>query len=181
MKKTKSKKKLTSFQIVNEFLSQVGGEGAIQLVTLYEKGLSPIKDEEAANKMKVKVTDVRAILNRLHYRGVANYQKKRNKKTGWYSYTWTIDKKRILELLVEKQKEEIEKMEQRKEHEETYSFFSCKKNCHELPFEIAAEYQFRCPDCGSELNCIDGKKRTQEAAEKIEQMKKEIWELQKII
>jgi transcription initiation factor TFIIE subunit alpha len=181
MTKKKPAKKLTAFQTVNEFLARVGGEGATELVSLYEKGFAPIKDEEMAEKMKVKVTDVRTILNRLHYRGVANYQKKRNKKTGWYSYTWTIDQKRILELLIEKQKEEIEKMEQKKEHEETYSFFACKKSCHEFPFEIAAEYQFRCPDCGSELNSIDGRKRSRGLTEQVGQMKKEIEEFSKLI
>ena len=177
----KQNKKIVSFATVKVFLEQMGGENAPQLVEIYEKTKTPIKDEEIAEKMNLKVTDVRTILNRLHYRGIANYQKKRNKKTGWYSYTWTIDRKRLLELIIEKQKEEIEKLEEKKQNEEIYSYFSCKKNCHEFPFEIAAEYQFRCPECGRELDCIDNKKRSRRLGIKIEQMKKEIEEFNRLL
>lgn len=174
-------KRLMSFSVIKAFLEQMGGDSAPQLVEIYEKNNNPIKDEEMAEKMNLKVTDIRTILNRLHYRGIANYQKKRNKKTGWYSYTWTIDRKRILELIIEKQKEEIEKLEQKKQNEEIYSYFSCKKGCHEFPFEIAAEYQFRCPECGRELDCIDNKKRNKKLSTQIEQMKKEIEEFNKLL
>jgi len=175
-----NKTKLTKYPVINEFLEQVGGEKAAELVKFYEKKENPIKDEEAAVKMKVKVTDVRTILNRLNYRGIANYQKTRNKKTGWYSYTWTIDKKRVLDLIMKKQKEEIEKTEQTSETEEMSSFFACKKGCHEAPFEVAAEYQFRCPDCGSELELMDSKKRIKQAKKRLEVMKKEVEEFKKL-
>ena len=174
------KTKLTNYPIINEFLEQVGGEKASELVKFYEKKGKPIKDEDAAGKMKVKVTDVRTILNRLNYRGIANYQKTRNKKTGWYSYTWTIDKKRVLALIMEKQREEIEKTEQTSETEDMSSFFSCKKGCHEAPCEVAAEYQFRCPDCGSELKFMDSKKRIKQAKERLEVMRKEVEEFKKL-
>ncbi len=175
------RKKLYCYSTVKSFLEGLAGKKAPQLLQIYEKTNSPIKDEEMANKMKLKVTDIRTMLNRLHYRGITNYQKKRNKKTGWYSYTWHIDRKRILELIIEKQMEEIEKLEQKKETEESYSFFSCKNNCHEFPFEIAAEYQFKCPQCGKELQYIDNKKRTREAQKKIKIMKKEVEEFKQIL
>ena len=175
------KKRISGYAVVKSFLDQLAGCEAPRLVEIYERDFGMIRDEEMAKKMGLKVTDVRTILNRLHYRGVANYNKKRNKKTGWYSYTWGIDRKRILELIIEKQREEIEKFEQKKEVEETYSFFSCKKFCHEFPFEIAAEYQFKCPECGRELDCIDSKKRNKHATIKIERMKKEGEEFNKIL
>ena len=174
------KTKLTNYQVINEFLKQTGGEKASELVEFYEKKGKPIKDEDAADKMNVKVTDVRTILNRLNYRGIANYQKTRNKQTGWYSYTWTIDKKRVLDLIIEKQKEEIKKTEQASETDAVSSFFSCKKGCHEAPFEVAAEYQFRCPDCGSGLNLLDNKKRIKQAIERLVVMKKEMEEFKKL-
>jgi len=175
------KKKISGYGVVKDFLGHMGGAHAPRLVEIYERNCGLIRDEEMAKKMGLKVTDVRTILNRLHYRGIANYNKKRNKKTGWYSYTWNIDRKRILELIVEKQLEEIESLEQRKESGEVYSFFSCKKLCHEFPFEIAAEYQFKCPECGRELDCIDNKKRNRQASTKIGTMKKEMEEFNKIL
>ena len=55
------KTKLTNYPIINEFLEQVGGEKASELVKFYEKKGKPIKDEDAAGKMKVKVTDVEQV------------------------------------------------------------------------------------------------------------------------
>ena len=99
-----TKKKLGNYPVVKSFLTGVAGEHAPKLIQIYEKDNSSIRDEEMAAKLGLKVTDVRTILNRLHYRGMANYQKKRNKKTGWYSYTWDIDTKRILTQLMETQR-----------------------------------------------------------------------------
>ena len=163
------------------FLRNVGGEAAIGVTTICEKKKKHVTDEELAKKMKLKVTEIRTVLNRLHYRGIACYKKTKNKKNGWYNYTWEIKTKRIVELILEEQKENIEKLETKQDFGKNYSFFSCKNTCDIAPFEIAAEYQFKCPECGETMNSFDYSKRLENINSQIDSMKKEVEKLEKMV
>lgn len=153
------KKDILLHDMAKSFISRVGGNDALSLIKACESKNRKVTDEEVAKKTKLKITEVRAILNRLHYRGIACYDKKKNNQTGWYSYTWEIKTKRIAELIIEEQSEEIKKLEKKLEFEKDYVFFACKTVCESVPFEVAAEYQFRCPKCGNQMDVINNKKR----------------------
>ncbi len=109
-------KNILKIPSVQEFIEKKAGKNAVELIKICHKKKA-IKDEEVANALKLKVTDVRTTLNRLHYRGIANYHKTKNKKTGWYSYTWSINTPKVVELVISEQKEEIEKLEKLLEEE----------------------------------------------------------------
>lgn len=175
------KSNISKFPIVQEFLRTVGGEFAVGLVKICERKGSRVTDEEVAKKMRLKVTEVRTVLNRLHYRGIACYQKTKNKKTGWYSYTWSIKTSRVIELLLEEQKESIEKLEQTQGFEKTYTYFGCKNRCVSVPFEVAAEYQFKCPECSQTMEAVNTEKRLKNINRQIGMVKKEMEEMQKIL
>ena len=123
-------KSITNLNLVKSFLDTVGGEDAIKLVKICERKRKDFTDEDVSKQMKMKVTEIRAILNRLHYRGIACYQKSRNQKTGWYNYTWSIKKCRIAELINEQQKENLTKLEEKRDLEADYNLFDC-NNCSE--------------------------------------------------
>ena len=170
---------LTKYVLVRGFLNSVGGEHAAGLVKLCcsKKWVS---DEYLAKKLKLRVTEIRAILNRLHYRGIVEYNKDKNMKTGWYSYTWEVKPKRIIELITEQEEEELEKLNHKVEFEKNYDFFSCAKSCENLTFEVAAEYQFKCPECGQAMARTDNKKRLKVMQGKIGLVKRELLAMQKI-
>ncbi len=178
---TSHAKNVWDYPIVQEFLKSAGGEYATELVKICSTKKKLVTDEEISKKLPLKVTEIRTILNRLHYRGIACYQKTKNQKTGWYSYTWEIKNPRIIEIILEKQSEEITKLEKSIEFEGTHTFFSSGKGRAEYPFEIAAEYNFKCPDTGKPLEAVDNKKRLKELTGKAEEYKKEFEELKKLI
>ena len=165
-------KKLLDFGVAREFLKNIGGDEAITVVALCEKKGRGVKDEELAEKMKLRVTEIRTALNRLHYRGIAYYNKTKNKRTGWYSYTWQIKPKRVVELLLEEQGEKMQRLETKRDFEQDYAFFSCKSQCNAIPFEIAAEYNFKCPECGRTMGPVDNKKRLDGITRDISELKK---------
>lgn len=162
-------------------LEAMGGEAAVKITKIYEKKGKKITDEEVAKKIKMKVTEVRTILNRMHYRGVSCYHRAKNSKTGWYSYSWEIKTRRILELLLEQHNERIEKLEKKKSFEENYALFSCKKNCDYIPFEIATEYLFKCPECGSLMEAVDNEKRMKGLDSQLVLLQKEREKIQKTL
>ena len=157
-----AKKDILSYSIAKDFITSTGGNEAIELIKACKSKNGRISDEEISEKTGLKITEVRTILNRLHYRGIACYDKKKNSKTGWFSYTWEIKEKRIAELIIEEQSEEIKKLEKKLEFEKDYAFFACRQMCENVPFEIAAEYQFKCPSCGKQMELVNNKKRVKD-------------------
>jgi len=167
-------KSIIDLGLVRDLLDTIGGEDAINLVKICEKKKKMATDEEISKKMKKKVTEVRAILNKLHFRGIAYYQKTRNQKTGWYNYTWEIKKDRIAEIISEQQEENLEKLTQKMNLEADYSFFDCEKCNHREVFEIAAEYNFLCPTCGGSMTSANDPNRQKEIKVKIKKIEKEL-------
>ena len=173
---------ILSYQLTKEFLTNVGGGDAVEVVRICLEKNGKCLDEDIEARLKhLKITEIRSILNRLHYRGIACYNKTKNKNSGWYTYTWEIKEKRIVELILEQQAEQLQKLEQKARFDSGHEFFTCKKGCEETPFEIAAQIEFRCPECGEMMNPVDGKKRSKDVQTHITTLKTELGELQKIL
>ena len=167
-------KSLTELTLVKDFLETLGGEDVIELVKICERKRKAFTDEEVSKKMDKKVTEVRALLNKLHFRGIACYQKTRNQKTGWYNYTWEINKNRLAGLIIEQQKEQLEKLNNKKSIEEDYNSFDCGECNGRMPFEVAAEYNFICPDCGGIMDSATSPKMQKQIEKKIKVIEEEI-------
>ncbi len=175
------RKKIVEYTLVQDFLKSVAGDYALELVDLCSRKRKSVTDEDIGKKIPLKITEIRTILNRLHYRGIACYQKTKNTKTGWYSYTWEIKNNRIAELILEKQADELGKLEKEIEFQGSHDFFSTGKDMPEYPFEIAAEYGFKCPETGKNLEAVDNKKRIKLLKKKIDTIKSEIAGLENLI
>ena len=175
-----AKKNLTSLKIVRDYLHKLGGDDAIKLVDIVLKKKCAT-DEEINKKLShLRITEVRALLNRLHFYGITYYSKKKDMRSGWYSYTWRIRSNRIAELILAECNEKINKLKAKLELEADRGLFVCKNKCDMVPFEIAAEYRFRCPVCGEAMNVIDSKKRGQEINKELKRIEKEVNILKKL-
>lgn len=173
--------KILGLNITKDFLTTVAGQNAPELVKVCLEKKKDITDEEISKKVPLKITEIRTILNQLHYRGIACYNKAKTKRSGWYNYTWSIRTRRIAELLLEQKIEEIEKIERKQEFEKNYEQFRCEGKCTQFAFEVAAEYKFKCPECGKQMELIDTRKMIKENTQKAENIKKEIDVLKKIV
>lgn len=158
-------------RFVIEFLKRVGGEKAPKVVQLTLKSGNAVTDEQIASKMGVKVTVVRAVFNRLHYWGLADYDKTRDEKTGWYTYTWHILPEKIFVALESQINEEISELREKLEEVTRFMLFECPGGHVRIPFEVAAEYEFRCPECRNELQPIDSERERRRIKEEIQRRK----------
>ncbi len=145
---------LLKIPIVNNFLIEIGGEICPKVISLCN---GAVTDEEIFNNFDddTKLTKIRSILNKLHYKGIATYERTRDKNSGWYTYTWDLKTNRIVELITQIHNESIEGYETRLENEQNYVYFQCPNNCERMPFEIASEYNFKCPECSSDMQAAD--------------------------
>ncbi len=158
--------------LVTEFLNKQAGDSAYKVVKILKSGMT---DEKISKKLKIDVNATRAVLNKLHYLGIIDYDKEKEKNSNWYTFTWFLRKERIAELITEKYKEERQELEKKLAFEQSYTFFKCNSNgggCKKLPFELACEYNFKCPDCGHSMEAFENTEETKTLKKKIGQIGK---------
>ena len=141
------------------WLIELGGENTLSII----KSLPEVPNDEAiAKKLKIRISDVRSSLNKLHNSGLVAYLRDKNNETGWYSYAWVLNEDRISKWVVEREQEQQSMVSQ-----QGIDMYFCKE-CgldSALKFEIAIDHSFKCPCCSAALELRD--------QIKLEQIKKE--------
>lgn len=160
-----------SNQLVREFLTQIAGEEALTVADLLD---CPMTDEALAAKCKAKVTMVRAVLNKLNNYGIAEYGRDVDKDSGWYSYTWQIHLDKVLKIMRDRRGEELKQLDEKISYERAYVFYQCSNGCEKMPFEIAAEYNFRCPGCRKPMGRLENEERIGEIEGLKQKLKSEL-------
>ncbi len=152
----KLKKDLLADKATILFLEQIAGPLATDVVKLFKNNaLSP---EVISKKLKEKITNVRSTLNSLHYRGIACYKKQRNDKN-MYEFMWEIKYKKIIEIILLQEMKKYKKLDITINEKEHRDYFYCPKKCGEMPFEVAAAYNFKCPNCNLNLEMVNIKNK----------------------
>jgi transcription initiation factor TFIIE subunit alpha len=136
---------------VRQNLIGIGGENALAIVRNFYGNHS---DEELAKKLKIKISDVRATLNKLHNEGLVNYIREKDSETGWYSYSWSLNHDRM-EKWAHNQSSRMSAFSA--DGVDYYFCPSCGTSSI-TNFESAAVADFRCDRCNRLLEFIDEKK-----------------------
>jgi len=158
--------KLTNRQ-VKKFLEEIIGKNAMLVLKSCEKGLT---DEGIQKETELKIPIIRSLLNQLHYSGLVRYDREKDQYTNWYTYTWFAQKDKIAEIIRNGWQDKLKELEKKYVYESSYVFFVCSNGCERMPFELAAEYDFRCPECGSQLESDKGKKHVKEVLNEIKEL-----------
>lgn len=136
---------------IRQVLIEVGGENALAIVRNFYGNHS---DEELAKKLKIKISDVRATLNKLHNEGLVNYIRQKDNETGWYSYSWSLNHGRM-EKWANDQANKIPGMDD--SEGENYYCPACGASTI-TGFEDAVVGDFRCAHCNRMLEFLDSAK-----------------------
>jgi len=128
-------------------IKNVGRKAIDVLSTLNE----PLSDEELANKLDIKINEVRRILNTLNTYGITKYDTFKD-KNGWLTFKWYINTDNMDK--VKRNISESNKLAKYKLPDDCNDFFIC-DTCFEkdkviFPFDTAVEMKFKC-DCGGNL------------------------------
>ena len=153
-------------RLLEELITELIGEDSLKLVKLVRNKLN-ISEFLIADKLKISINQVRNILYRLQNYSLVTFNRKKDKKKGWYIYYWTFDTKRARELLLELKKNKLERLKKRLERELQNSFFVCPNSCIRMDEDTGMGYEFKCQECGEILVKEDNSKI-------IEHIKKEI-------
>ncbi|MFA5381698.1 MAG: hypothetical protein WC356_00910 [Candidatus Micrarchaeia archaeon] len=145
------RRQLLKDPVIRQNLIDLAGEHALALVQEFTYEMS---DDDLSRKIKVKVSEIRSTLNKLHNKGIVTYCRSKDSETGWYSYVWTFHQNKIAELLEQKMNEEKQTQES---NQELYFCSHCSLD-EEIPFEDAVDLKFRCPVCSTPLSYKEKRK-----------------------
>lgn len=160
-----------SNKIIENIVKEVAGEDTIPLVR-YLKNKKNISEFKIAEAIKREINETRNMLYRLYNANLVSFNRKKDKKKGWYIYYWTFTSKRAKYLFFDLKRKRIEKLKERLTREKENIFFICKNKCIRLSFEQAVDFSYKCPECGLLLE-------NESNAQTIEGLEKEIKELEK--
>ncbi|MFX1311231.1 MAG: transcription factor [Promethearchaeota archaeon] len=161
---------------LKSFLYIIGGDIAIYVgEELLNSESEDITDEDITENIKeringteidfepddnetLKLNTVRKTLYKLYSEKLAQFRRIRDKSTGWFIYYWWHEFDLLEEILLEKKKLINSKLRDRLRFEQNNYFFVC-RNCQntniKYNFDDAFELNFRCPDCGNQLEAQD--------------------------
>ena len=155
---------------VNKLLQEIVGKDGVLVLKACDLKRG-ITDEGIAKKTGLKLSTIRSQLNQLHYRGLIRYHREKNQETNWYTYTWFTNADKVNEVIAGEWGNYMAKLENQLDYESNYIFYNCGNGCDKLPFELASEYDFKCPECGNELKNINNKAKVKELVKEIKEVK----------
>ncbi len=130
--------------ILRQTLIDLAGEHTLALIQEFTYDMS---DEDLSRKLKVKVSEIRSTLNKLHNRGLVTYSRSKDAETGWYSYIWKFQENKMNALL----EEVINITDDETEQTEHYFCSQCSSE-EKIPFDEAMDLKFKCPICSMPLS-----------------------------
>lgn len=170
-------------KLLNEIVSDIVGKSGSEILKLL-MGKKDVNEFLIAKKLKLTINQVRNILYKLSNYSLVSFTRKKDRKKGWYTYFWTLDNGRALELLDKKMKKEILMLEQQLKSREIKRFYICGVCKTETSEETALLHSFTCPECGQVYELANNKKVINElnnSIARLERQRKEVLsELDKI-
>ena len=158
--------------VFKEILIRIAGEHGYEVASALVG--NEMTDEELAKRTGIRVNLVRKILYDLYDNRVVGYRRIRDENSGWYIYYWRIEPERALEFFDNNKRLLLQKLQERLEQERNPMFFICASGCSKLPFDLAAENDFKCPKCEGELKPFDNSDIVTALERQIESLKEHL-------
>jgi len=151
--KKETRRKPPEDPVLKEILTRIAGEHGHEVAKALVR--KEITDDEVAKRTNMRVNLVRKILYNLYENRVVSYRRVRDEHSGWYVYYWRIEPERAREYFDNNKRLLLQKLEERLKTERNTIFFGCGNGDPKVPFELAAENDFKCPRCGGKLEPHD--------------------------
>jgi transcription initiation factor TFIIE subunit alpha len=137
------------FEILSETLSK-------DHITIIERLSKPKQDEELAEELNLKATIIRTLLNDLHAKSLVEYDRTKNKRTGWYTYIWKVREDKLKEYVQSYLENKLDQLSSGIDQETGMVIFNC--SCSRVPFDVAFENNFFCSKCNKKFEEFNNKK-----------------------
>ena len=127
-----------------------------------------------AKKMNLTINQTRNILYKLSDYGLVSSTRKKDKKKGWYTYSWRIEIIKSLEFLKKEYLKKIAVLNDLVRSRETKQFYTCERCKIEISEENALLHNFTCNECGDLFVVKDAEKFLKELRRNLTKLQNEI-------
>lgn len=158
------KKTPAAHKCIYDFVSNMSGKSGVRVLSCIGDGTT---DEAIEKRTKLKMSEIRNILNQLHNHGIVEYTREKNLANGWFTYTWKVNMDRAMRNFLATKKHEYKQLRDLMSAEEGAMFYKCRKGCGRLDFDRAMELKFKCPTCKSKMNYANNRVELKRLDEKI--------------
>ena len=159
-------------KLLIEVVEKVIGKQAKEAVNLLI-GKRDVNEFLLAKKMNLTINQVRNILYKLANYGLVTFTRKKDKRKGWYTYFWTLNTKKSLELLDKTLLKEIDEIQNKLKSRENKSFYICKNCGIEVGDETALIQNFACQECGQNYELNQDDQMIKDLNKDVERLKKQ--------
>ncbi len=156
-------------KLLNDVISDVAGKQGSDILQLLI-GKKDVNEFIIAKKLKLTINQVRNILYKLSNFSLVTFTRKKDRRKGWYTYFWTLDDEKALELLNKKLENEMTNLKQHLKSRKIKRFYFCKTCKTEVSEENALLHEFTCPECGEVYELADNSKITNELEKEINKL-----------
>ena len=160
-------------KVVDELICNLTGEEILPLIHLI-RNRKNVSEFKIAEQLNVTVNQVRNMLYRLYDHSLVTFQRKKDKKKGWYIYYWTLNKNKVKEALVSYKKKQLQDFKLRLAREQKSQFFFCPTGCMRMTMENAMDHDFKCQECGSLLRPLDNQRTIENIKQRILELEEEL-------
>lgn len=144
--------RILSEAYTRHIIIEAAGEHALEIVRRFSNNSS---DEDISKKLKIKISDVRAALNKLHSLGIVEYSRQKNSETGWFHYFWYLNVDKMNNWINAK----IEEESHANDFKEGEHYFCPRCGGASIyEFASATDLGFRCPTCTTSLEFLSEEK-----------------------
>lgn len=167
-KKVKSGIKRQSIKLTHNVITESIGEEAIPIAD-YLKGKKNISEFSIAKAIRGEVGYVRKMLYALQNQNLVTYFRKKDREKGWYISYWTFNTAAVSDLALAIKRNKLNTLRERLQKEVKHKglFYICPGFCSRMEFESATEVEFRCPECGKQMQHQDNEKTIDRLKENI--------------
>ena len=127
-----------------------------------------------AKKLDITINQTRNILYKLSDNGLVSSIRKKDKKKGWYTYFWKIEKLKTLDFLKSIEEKKKEQIHNQIKSRETKQFYICETCRIEFNEENALLHDFTCNECGNTFTLKDNTKLLKELKKNLTKVEKEL-------
>lgn len=137
-------------------------------------GKKDVNEFFIAKKMGLTINQTRNILYKLSDFGLVSFIRKKDKRKGWYIYFWTLNVIKSLDLLEQKLKEELDKVEIQLRNRKEKRYYLCKTCNIEVTEEAALLNDFICSECEEVYGLAESEEIIRRLEKEISNLNKEI-------
>jgi len=156
-------------KLLSEIIGNIVGKQGAEIVGILE-GKKNLNEFLIAKKLKLTINQTRNILYKLSDAGLVSFTRKKDKRRGWYTYFWTLNSEKSLELLEANVKNEVESLKNQLKNREIKRYYVCNTCKTEVNEETALVHNFICSECGEVFALQEDKKILADLTSKINRL-----------